>query len=178
MSGLREALRSQQSEIARLRAANEHLRTTNRRSRAKRSGSTTPERQVHGFADAEEQLRWEVLKTWVEQTLPADKIDHPLPEQWLVGPRFVSSLDLEGISRERVLGVVVQVLTGRQPKSTHPLRRGVGGDDPQLRRPDGATAWRAPLQQNAPAARRLHYWRLPDGRIELSRVVPHDAMKP
>jgi hypothetical protein len=43
-------------------------------------------------------------------------------------------------------------------------------------REDGARAWRVSLQSNTPAARRLHYWVLPDGSIELAKVGVHDDM--
>jgi hypothetical protein len=41
-------------------------------------------------------------------------------------------------------------------------------------RNDGAIAWRASLQVNTPSARRIHYWVLPSGQIELARVAAHD----
>lgn len=31
---------------------------------------------------------------------------------------------------------------------------------------------------NVAGARRLHFWRLPDGTVELSRVVIHDDTRP
>jgi hypothetical protein len=34
------------------------------------------------------------------------------------------------------------------------------------------------MQINTPSARRLHYWRCPDGTIELSSVRLHDDMEP
>ena len=38
----------------------------------------------------------------------------------------------------------------------------------------GAVAWRASLQVKTPAARRIHYWVLSSGQIELARVTAHD----
>lgn len=37
-----------------------------------------------------------------------------------------------------------------------------------------AVAWRASLQVNTPSARRIHYWVLPSGRVDLARVSTHD----
>jgi len=58
----------------------------------------------------------------------------------------------------------VHEIAGRE---LHQLRTGTGGNDPVRVRPDGATCWRVSLQVKTPPARRLHYWMLNDGSIEL-----------
>lgn len=182
VQALRATVRSQQEEIAWLRAAGDRLRTANRRARTARpsraDAAAGSVREVHGFTDADEQLRWEVYRAWVEQTRPEDKPARPLPGVWHVGPRFIESLSLPGVSRDKVLSVVVHVLTGNPPRETHVLRHALSGNAPQVQREDGALAWRTPLQQNTPSARRLHWWRRQDGTIELSRVVLHDDYQP
>lgn len=75
----------------------------------------------------------------------------------------------------------VDVLTGRAEtlasRELHPLRVGeAGGTEQRVRAEDGAKAWRVSLQINTPSARRLHFWRLPDGGVELSRVGVHDDL--
>lgn len=134
------------------------------------------------FLDEEEQLRFEVLTEWARTVPAAEKADRPLAP-YTLGPRFLTSLtDVEGVSRERVVWTLVMVLTGLAPEmnglQTHRLRGGAGGDDPPRQREDGALCWRVALQVNTPSARRLHYWRLPGGAYELSRVVLHDDMEP
>ena len=62
-------------------------------------------------------------------------------------------------------------LHGRQAPSA-------GADTAQRVREDGSKCFRAAIEQNVASARRLHFWRLPDGSIELSRVVVHDDFKP
>lgn len=57
-----------------------------------------------------------------------------------------------------------------------PLRINEAGDSPQRVSDDGARADRVSLQVNTPSARRLHFWRLPDGHIELSKVGVHDDL--
>jgi len=58
----------------------------------------------------------------------------------------------------------------------HPLRTGMGGDDaPRSRSSDGAVAWRCALKRGAPAAARLHFWKMDDGTIEFASVGTHDA---
>lgn len=79
---------------------------------------------------------------------------------------------------EKVADVVFEIVTGLATlvpsRAVHQLRTGSGGNDPVRRRDDGAIAWRAYLQVNTPSARRIHYWVLPNGRIELARVATHD----
>lgn len=54
------------------------------------------------------------------------------------------------------------------------MRDQFGGDGSVRIKGDGAVAWRASLQVKTPAARRIHYWVLSSGQIELARVTAHD----
>jgi hypothetical protein len=82
----------------------------------------------------------------------------------------------------KALKATVEILTGaaeRNPaRDPHPPRANAAGDTPPHRRDDGATCFRVAVEKNVAAARRLHFWKLPDGAIELSRVVVHDDYKP
>jgi hypothetical protein len=134
------------------------------------------------FGSDEEQLDHEVYLAWAEKIPAAEKTHRPL-KRHLYGPNFFSTLrKMEGISRDKVVEVIVHILTGLDAelpsRELHQLRTGPGGDDPPRTRPDGATAWRVSMQINTPSARRLHYWRCPDGTIELSSVRLHDDMEP
>jgi hypothetical protein len=162
------ALRKARQEAARLRH------------RLGDAGVEVPEERY--FLDDEEQLRFEVLTEWVRAIPAAEKAGRPLAD-YTLGPRFLPSLtDLEGVSRDRVVWTLVMVLTGLAPGmnglQVHRLRTGSGGDDPVRQREDGALCWRVSLQVNTPSARRLHYWKLPGGAYELSRVVLHDDVEP
>jgi len=135
------------------------------------------------FLDAEQQWRHEVYLAWVDRIPATDKAVRALPAGWRVGPQFLDSLDdLEGVSREKVAAVVVEVLTGLAKdlpgRDLHRLRTGEGGNAPVATREDGATCWRAALQRETASARRLHYWEIPGGAVELSRVVAHDDTTP
>lgn len=131
------------------------------------------------FADREQGFRYLVLTQWATRTLPGEQAARPLP-RYMIGPRFLDSLDkLEGIKNEKVADVVFEIVTGlartNPSREVHRLRTGPGGDDPVRTRDDGSTVcWRASLQVRTPSARRLHYWALPDGEIELARVTTHD----
>jgi hypothetical protein len=162
------ALRKARQEAARLRR------------RLGDAGVEVPEDRH--FVDDEEQLRFEVLSEWARAIPAAEKAGRPLAE-YTLGSRFLASLtDVEGVSRERVVRTLVMVLTGLAPGmnglQVHRLRTGAGGDDPARHRDDGAVCWRVSLQVNTPSARRLHYWKLPGGSYELSRVVLHDDVEP
>lgn len=130
------------------------------------------------FADPNEGFRYLVLTQWASRTLPSEQSDRPMVD-YDIGPRFLVSLErLEGIKVEKVADVVFEIVTdlARQlpSREVHRLRTGPGGDDPVRNRDDGAVAWRASLQVNTPSARRIHYWVLPSGRVDLARVSTHD----
>jgi hypothetical protein len=134
------------------------------------------------FATDEEQLDYEVYLAWAEKIPAAEKPQRPLRQHRYSQHFFATLHGLEGISRDKVVEVIVHVLTGLDAelpsRELHQLRTGPGGDDPPRTRPDGSTAWRVSMQINTPSARRLHYWRCPDGAIELSSVRLHDDMEP
>lgn len=134
------------------------------------------------FADREQGFRHQVVTAWARRTPPAEQPHRPLPD-FVIGPGFIASIDaLEGVTEAKIADVVFEVLTGRADhlasRELHHLRTGKGGDDPQITRADGAACWRVSLQRNTASARRLHYWRLRDQTVELSRVVLHDDMAP
>lgn len=133
------------------------------------------------FADERDQFVHEAYVSWAERTTPADKVDHPWREP-VVGDDFLATLgEVQGISRAKIVEVVADVVTGRADsmaaREIHQLRSGPGGDDPPRTRAGGETCWRASLQQGTPSARRLHYWRLSDGGVELSSVRLHDDFR-
>jgi hypothetical protein len=78
--------------------------------------------------------------------------------------------------------VIGEILTGRvhdlAGRGTQQLRTSEAGSAPFMTRPDSATCWRVSLQANTRRARRLHYWHLTDGAVELSSVRNHDDLRP
>ena len=151
------------------------------RSRLRKAGTRSVSAPVARpvFANREQGFRHLVLTQWAIRTPPNEQPTRPLPD-YAMGPKFLDSLDkLQGIKPEKVADVVFEVVTGLAAKlpsrELHRLRTGTGGDDPiRERASDGAVAWRASLQVNTPSARRLHYWVLRGGQIELARVATHD----
>lgn len=137
---------------------------------------------VPQFADPEAGFRYQVLTAWATRTPPAEQVTRPLGD-YTLGPVFLDSLQqTAGTTLDKVADVVFEVVTERAhtlpARDLHQLRESAAGNAPTVRRADGATCWRASLQTNSPSARRLHFWRLPGGGVELSRVVLHDDFTP
>ncbi len=134
------------------------------------------------FLDPELRLRFELHLTWAWRVQASDKASRPLPD-FTIGPHFIESLEvLEGITREKVLEVMVDLLIlppeHLTARGIHRLRENdAGGAPPVTRASDGAYCMRAALQINSPSARRIHYWK-GSGPIEFSRVVTHDDFQP
>jgi hypothetical protein len=156
-----------------------------RRARAEARRKDGALEELGGQLDAlgvspEEIFLAEVRQAWERSTTPDDRLRYPWREPTL-GPDFLSSLAaVEGVARDRVVRACAHVCSGRAPDVTglelHPLRESAGGDAPQRIREDGAKAWRCSLQADTPAARRLHYWQLPDAGVELANVAYHDDL--
>lgn len=128
--------------------------------------------------DEQVRFRDEIYQAWQRLTTVDDRARYPWREP-VIGPELLPSLNhVHGVSRERVVEVCAEVVCRRAPTraglEVHPLRTNEGGDSPQRIRSDGARAYRASLQVHTPAARRLHYWELPDGGVELAKIVYHD----
>ena len=169
----------EQSERRANKAEND-LKST--RARLRKAASTSKPGPLAGagpqFADPEQGFRYLVLTQWATRTLPSEQRERPLVD-FLIGPRFLESLErLEGVKAEKVADVAFEIVTGLAPqlpsREVHHLRTGSGGDDPVRVREDGAIAWRASLQVNTPSARRIHYWVIPSGQVELAKVATHD----
>lgn len=173
----RSALHTQVSALQiELRGLRSELRKARQRQRPLKEPTAAPD------IDPELAFRQSVLTAWASRTPAAERAVRPLPG-YRLGPQFLASLaQLHGISTAKVAGVAFEVVTGRAAevvgRELHPLRSGSGGNDPQVTREDGARCWRAALQRGTPSARRLHYWVLSTGEVELSRVVLHDDVRP
>ncbi|MGQ0467874.1 MAG: hypothetical protein ACT4QG_21470 [Sporichthyaceae bacterium] len=134
------------------------------------------------FADPALAFRHAVVTAWATRIPVAEQAQRPLPD-FDLGPEFLTSLGkVPDVPLDKVADVAVEILTGLvhqlNGRDLHQLRTGDGGGSPYVRRDsDGASCWRAALQVNTPQARRIHYWRLPGGRIEFSRVALHDQFE-
>jgi hypothetical protein len=162
-----------------LKSAKTELRKA--RQRANR-GSNRGSTDSALFWDPEEQFRYDVYLAWARRIPAAEKRDRLLHD-YTLGEEFLPSLaGLDGIDRTKIVDVVVEVLTGLaetlEGRDMHVLRTAPSGGAPARVREDGATCWRVALQVKTPQARRLHFWRLKNGDVELSRVALHDDFRP
>jgi len=196
------ATASDGAELKRLRAENEQLRAKLADERAERAkveaslSEASHDRREAGRAlrDArraaerahvdptEDGIRFEIERTWGNRTAPGERARWPLRE-FTFGAAFIDSLAaLDENQLSKAVRACVDAVTGRDreipARELHRLRTGEGGDDSYVVRADGSKCWRSSIEQNTPGARRLHYWELPGGVIELSRVVHHDDTKP
>ncbi|WP_424448557.1 hypothetical protein [Microbacterium arborescens] len=145
--------------------------------------SESPRERRELWPNGESWIREEIRIAWAHRVLAGEKSRYPLQEGYLVGPSLVGSLDiLDDGQLDKMLRAAVYVLIGRAAEvpslDLHELRSGMGGEDAPVVRADGAKCWRVAIEQKTASARRLHYWALPGGRIELSRVVIHDDYTP
>ncbi|WP_427005884.1 hypothetical protein [Pseudarthrobacter sp. H2] len=175
-------LEAARARLARQREELQGLRTRNRETQQALKRAQVDPGEL--FATLDARLRHDVYLSWVRNTPAAEKARQALPPGWKAGPEFAASLYAftePGVAA-KALKATVEILTGaaeRNPaRELHPLRANAAGDTPPHRRDDGATCFRVAIEKNVAAARRLHFWRLPDGAIELSRVVVHDDYKP
>lgn len=189
--GLRVELRRLQGHVARLEGELKQARSRtrmaqDRAAKAEKTVRAASDRRAVAtpgiFADDGDQFLHEVYVSWAERTTAADKMAYPWRRPYL-GADFLRSVEmLQGVDRSKVVEVVADVACGRadamSSRGVHQLRTGPGGDDPPVTREGGHTCWRVYLQQNTPSARRLHYWRMPDGGVELSSVRVHDDYTP
>lgn len=163
--------------VARL---NQELRTARSARPAPEAGGPTSPRAR--WPDAESWIRHEIICAWVARTTASDKKEHLL-RRYEIGAEFISSIEqLDDRLFDKAMRTVVDVVTERAvdipSRELHQLRTGSGGDDPYVQRADGSWCWRVSVESNTPQARRLHFWRLPAGIVELSRVVLHDDFRP
>lgn len=154
------------------------LRAQLRRAKLSKGGSF----EVPTFANHEDGFRYRVLTRWAIRIPIGEQPAKRLPD-YLISDSFLSSVkEVQGISEDKIADVVVEILLGTAQESNsrevHHLREGSGASERQVTRSDGATCWRASLQVGSPSARRIHYWVLPGGLIELSRVALHDDFNP
>ncbi|MEV0217270.1 hypothetical protein [Micromonospora sp. NPDC050695] len=175
---LRRAHRTVQDLQTRYRRADLARQQAQRQLRAERRDQPEPDQPL--FLDAEQQFRHDVYTEWARRVPAGEKAQRPLAT-YRLARAFLPSVDMiEGISRAKVIAVVVEILTGQvhqlPGRDTHQLRTGPAGSS-YVTRTDGATCWRVALQRGTPAARRLHYWRTGD-TYEMSRVTVHDDYQP
>lgn len=124
----------------------------------------------------EQQFRYEVEQEWLIRFSESERRERRLAP-FSLGSDFLESMKkIQGIKRDKVVAVVVEVLTGLAPEipGRHVHQWLVSKTGAPEVRDDGSMAWRVALQQKTASARRLKYWQKPDGSIELDSIRLHD----
>lgn len=184
---LREGLRKDTATIHELRLEarrkTELLMKAQDRARGAERRLDRAERIDAEFSSQDELFRHELYLAWVARVSAAEKQRFPL-QKFTIGPKFLESFFSHSIEhRQKALKALVDLLTGRaagiQSRQIHQLRTGVGGDDGSVIRPsDRARCMRMSVETKSSAARRIHYWDIPGGQVELHELVPHDVTDP
>jgi hypothetical protein len=132
------------------------------------------------FEDPVLQLQYEVRHAYLLGVPPSQREQWPL-STFSTLPSFLDDITNQhgAVSRSQIINCVVDVVSSRitevNSRRLRPLRDGGGADNrPIVVRSDGAVAWRANVSSGTAAARRIMWWRTPDGGIELARLATHD----
>ena len=169
---LADALRARGREICELRKERRSLKDQVKHLKAKLLGGADE-------ADAEDAFHAQVQRAWEANYLGADRHQWPM-QDFAIGERFLDSVETFPELRAKIAEVCADVVSGRfrvmPGREHHALRADAGGNSAQRTRNDDAVAFRMAVPIKTPGARRLHYWRLPDGTAEFASVVHHDDM--
>jgi len=138
------------------------------------SGQSTP----MADRDADRILCDEILR----EAMDRHTVDGFSLRSFTIGASFAESLEAHGGQyRSKAIRVCGDIVSGAPSligrRDDHPLRTGEAGSaSVRLRSSDDAEARRCKIEEQVPAARRLHYWLLSDGSIELASINLHEDM--
>lgn len=181
----RESDLSQQNEDLRtqLSSTRQRVQELEKQLTSTRAGESIADRR-NRFSTTEEWVAEEIRRFWIDSYTPADRVKFPLDRQpWTVLTSFAATFtSLTDDGMDKAIKSAAHIITGRNAiehiTEDHALREGDEVSSPEVVRADGAAARRAYIESHTSQARRLHYWRLRDGSIELSRVGLHDDFTP
>jgi len=132
------------------------------------------------FDDYGDWFSYELNRVWIETYSPEDRRLMPLqPDNWKYGNDFFENFNpatFNSTLLRKILRTVLELVTGRgaaDGTERHPLTDGHGGAQ-KVRAADDARAMRMYVEEVAASARRLHYWELTNGKVELAQISVHD----
>jgi hypothetical protein len=158
--------------------------TSARRTRAKAdpNKSNTRSRRDRWSTD-EDWFNEELRRVWISKYQPGERSSTvPLNlERYSFGPEFFESVLDRNVTEDelrKIVRVIIHIVTGKETtdpqNNVHPLRQSESAASSPRMREDGAKALRANIEENTAQAKRLHYWKLTNGNLELMKVVIHD----
>ena len=176
VSDLRGELIGLKADLAELRKRSRETRQQTR--------SSDPRTRQSRFSRLDDWFHEEIRRTWISLYTPQERERHPLDtSRYTIGASFLETLEplSEGQLR-RLFKLIVHTVTGRNGEEriieVHPLRDGDAVTAAPRIRDDGSVCLRAYVEEGVPQSKRLHFWKLTDGTVELGRVVMHDDMEP
>jgi len=138
----------------------------------------------YSHTDPEEWIREEIRWNWMQSYTPDDRVKYPLDNaQFDILPSYIETFTaLTDARMVKAIRIATHVVTGRNTaeniSEVHDLREGDGATAQSVTRADGAVCRRVYVESKTAQARRFHYWKLRDGRIQFSRVAKHDDFTP
>ncbi len=176
----KKTVKHQTAKISELQKERSDARSGNRSKQ--RTSSTTYSRR-NRFAGDQDWFREEVRRVWISKYTPEDRLQYPLKDaNWSFGERFFSYLnerELDEGEIRKLVRCVLDLVTTRNrlddKREQHPL---LANGRPYVRE-DKAAGMRIYVESGVAGAKRLHYFKLPDGAgYELSQVAHHDNYTP
>jgi hypothetical protein len=168
-----------------LSEARQRLQEMDKRADSESAKAATIESRRNLYTDGDEWIREEMRRYWIESYAPADRKTYPLDNAVFdVLPSYIETFSaLDDTEMIKAIRIATHVVTGRNTAENiaevHDLREGGSPSAPAVvRESDGAQCRRAYVEAKIAQAKRFHYWKLRDGRIELSRVAQHDDFTP
>lgn len=168
---LRELIDFLEDQLAEQTAQNRKLRQDLRESRRVKVPRV--------YLDPEKQFRFEVELSYLSRVTEVNREIYPWPKKYFIGDSFIESLDKMvqsgGIKREKLIDVCTDIICdqAKDNPSRVPKPWTDGAHGPQITRADGAKMMRVRAQSGTAAARRIRYWQLRTGAIELDEVLTH-----
>ncbi len=167
-----------------LSEARQRLQEMDKRADSESAKAATIESRRNLYTDGDEWIREEMRRYWIESYAPADRKTYPLDNAVFdVLPSYIETFSaLDDTEMTKAIRIATHVVTGRNTaeniSEVHDLREGDGPSAASVTRADGAVCRRVYVESKTAQARRFHYWKLRDGRIQFSRVAKHDDFTP
>lgn len=168
--------RATEAERERDRAETKARRLTEQRNSAKES------RPVAKWLEAldvpeEEAVRMLLSRNWNENYPSADRIAYPVGH-YEIQPAFLATVScMHDADLNKIVRVMTDIASTRadvRDRTIHPYRQAEGPEEPDVVDAELGTLMRIYLENNTPAAKRLHFWKGPGGKIIFHSVLQHD----
>lgn len=169
-----------------LETSNKVAAALRRRGQKIHGSKSSPSSRKPRFLSDEEWFHEEIRRAWISNYSPNDRAKKYslVPQKFVFGKEFFESFSESSCDESdlrKIIRCILDIATGREftepRRDVHPLRTGSSSSARDLIRADGAIALRAYIEEKSPAAKRLHYWALPNSNLEFMRVNNHNDFR-